>query len=204
MNESRTHKSFSIHSRSSSFHHLIIVSKRVLLQLIASTIIRAIFLLISALILVILTSESKRRRDVLIVIHRTRHFRTIEFVSSFIPFAHFLFIIFFFFLFFFSHHTHRLSQFIDNWLSSRSQSFLWHFKNFLSLFMKKSVVEEHLQLCFQLRDFFRTKHKFSDLVFTDTKSFISNIISHTIFSLISKAVKTRSEKCAKKSIWSQN
>jgi hypothetical protein len=43
MNESRTHKSFSIHSRSSSFYNLINVSKNFLLQLIASIIIKAIF-----------------------------------------------------------------------------------------------------------------------------------------------------------------
>ncbi len=202
MNESRTHKSFSIHSRSSSSHHLIIVSKRVLLQLITSIYHQSNLSDCSS----VLSNQSsltsivmKSRRDV-----RTRHLHVIEFVSLFISFLHFLLIIFFIFsllsfILFASHsqieYLHR--QLIVFTISIISLTFQ---ELSFSLFMKKSVVEEHLQLCFQLRDFFRTRHKFSDLVFTDIKSFISNIINHTIFSLTSKAIKTRSEKFAKKSI----
>jgi hypothetical protein len=70
--------------------------------------------------------------------------------------------------------------------------------------MKNQISKHHLELCFQLRKFFRTEHKFADLIFVDTKFFISNIISHTLSSLTFKSVKTRAENFTEESIWSQN
>ncbi len=70
--------------------------------------------------------------------------------------------------------------------------------------MENQISENHLELCFQLREFFRTGHKFGDLVSVDTKSFISDITSRTPTPLTPRPAKTRAGNSTEEPIWPQN
>jgi hypothetical protein len=55
------------------------------------------------------------------------------------------------------------------------------FRNASSSFMKQLISEHHVEICFQLRDFLRTDHKFSNLVSIDTKFFVTDVMSEWWF-----------------------
>jgi hypothetical protein len=69
--------------------------------------------------------------------------------------------------------------------------------------MKQLISEHHVEICFQLKDFLRTDHKFEDLVAINTKFFVTNVIDKYFFSIISKFIRTR-DKFIKKNKWSES
>ncbi len=69
--------------------------------------------------------------------------------------------------------------------------------------MKQLISEHHIEICFQLRDFLRTNHKFSNLVSINTKFFITDVTDRYLFSVISRFIRTRN-KFLKKNRWSDS
>ncbi len=57
--------------------------------------------------------------------------------------------------------------------------------------MKESISEHLIDVCYQLRDFLRTGHKFFDLVAIDIKSFIIDAISQYFSLATPKLVRNR-------------
>jgi hypothetical protein len=69
--------------------------------------------------------------------------------------------------------------------------------------MKQLISEHHVEICFQLRDFLRTDHKFSNLVSINTKFFVTDVTVRYFSSIISKLIRIR-DKFIKKNRWSES
>ncbi len=151
----------------------------------------------------------------LINIHRTRHFcdriRFIIYLARSLSSHRFHF-------FLFSHHTHKLRLIIFYRLLSREFNSLfssdnnhWKVQSLFSFsihrsnrasFMKQLIAKQHVEICFQLKDFLRTNHKFFDLVAIDIKFFVTNVTNRYFFSITSKFIRTR-EKFIERNKWSE-
>ncbi len=70
--------------------------------------------------------------------------------------------------------------------------------------MNDAIIDQIKKICFQLKIFLRTNHRFDDLVFVDTKNFVFNIIKEENSSITSKSSrKIRSSRFSKNFIWFQ-
>ncbi len=118
-----------------------------------------------------------------------------------------------FFLFFFNSLIHLFSSSCDdrfffrfclNWseiflsrciFARLSWKSVFRFMNFLS--------DDQINNCYQLGDFIRTNHKFSDLISSDTKFFVSDHIFNDFSDTSKSSRKTRSSRSSKNITWSQ-
>ncbi len=71
-------------------------------------------------------------------------------------------------------------------------------------FINEEIINHIRKICFQIKDFLRTNHRFDDLIFVDIKSFVADIIKDKNSSITLKSTrKIRSSKSSNIIFWSQ-